>query len=235
MLKVSGLTTKYGVFEAIRDINLEIEKGEFVCILGANGAGKTTLMNTISGLVKPAAGSIIFEGQDITTLPAHKVVGRGISLCPEGRQLFPLMTVEKNLNLGGLILRKDLKKVRKNMDLVFEIFPVLKERRKQLAGTMSGGEQQTLALARALMSEPALLLIDEPSLGLAPLLIQRIARAISEINAMGTTILLVEQNASMALNVSGRGYIVDCGQISMEGTSYSLKNNELVKKAYIGA
>lgn len=235
MLKVSKLTTQFGNFKAIRDIDLEIEQGEFVSILGANGVGKTTLMNTLSGLIKPAAGSIIFDGKDITNLPAHKVVTHGIALCPEGRQLFPMMTVEKNLMLGGLIHHRNRSVVQRSLDFVFELFPLLKERKNQLAGTMSGGEQQMLALARSLTSAPRLLLIDEPSLGLAPLMIERIAKAIMEINARGTTIILVEQNASMALNVSQRGYVVDCGQIILQDTSEALRDNDLVKKAYIGA
>lgn len=234
LLKIMDLCTRYGSFEAIRNINIEINPGEAVALLGANGAGKTTLLNTISGLIKPSSGQILFDEENIEKLPPHKIVQRGISLCPEGRWLFPYLTVLKTLQLGAFIHRRDSKKVNRNLDYVFELFPVLEERKNQLAGTMSGGEQQMLAVARAVMSEPKLLLIDEPSLGLAPMMVERIGEAVTEISSRGTTIFLIEQNASVALSVCQRAYVMDTGQITLGGAAAELMNNDVVKKAYIG-
>mgnify|MGYP000613317944 CR=1 FL=1 len=236
MLKLTDVTTVIGGFTAVRDVSLEINKGEFVALLGSNGAGKTTLFRTIAGVLKPAKGEIEFNELKISNLPAHKIVMLGLSLCPEGRQLFPHLSVYKNLMLGAYTRRKDKKGVQRTLERVYELFPILKERKNQLAGTFSGGEQQMLAIARALMSQPDMLLLDEPSMGLAPLVVQKIADAIKNINKeMGTTVFLSEQNANMALNITDRGYVLENGKIVLEGSSSELRNNEMVKKAYLGA
>lgn len=236
MLKLKEVTTVIGGFAAIRNVSLEIEKGEFVALLGSNGAGKTTLFRTIAGVLKPANGSIEFKGLKINKLPPHKIVALGLSLCPEGRQLFPQLSVYKNLMLGAYTRRKDPKGVQRTLEQVYELFPILKERRNQPAGTFSGGQQQMLAIARALMSKPDMLLLDEPSMGLAPLVVQKIADAIKSISKeMGTTVFLSEQNANMALMITDRGYVLENGKLVLSGLSRELRNNDMVKKAYLGA
>ncbi len=236
MLKLSGVHTKIGGLKIVQDVSLEIEKSEFVALLGNNGAGKTTLFRTIAGVLTPTAGTVEFDGIPIHRLPVHKIVEAGLVLCPQGRQLFPELTVKKNLLLGAYPLRGDKKRIKKNLDRVYEIFPRLAERYNQYAGTFSGGEQQMLAIGRALMSEPRMLLLDEPSVGLAPLIVQQIAEIISNINReMDTTIFLSEQNANMALNITERGYVLESGRCVLSGKCKDLKNDEKVKQAYIGA
>ncbi len=235
MLRLKDVTTVLGGFQAIRGVTLEIGKGEFVALLGSNGAGKSTLFRTIAGVLKPSQGSIEFKGESIHRLPAHDIVKLGLSLCPEGRQLFPQLTVYKNLMLGAYTRRGDKKEVERSLNQVYDLFPILKERTSQLAGTLSGGEQQMLAIGRALMSQPEMLLLDEPSMGLAPLVVQRIADTIKAINEMGTTVFLSEQNAHVALMITHRGYVLENGRLSLEGTSADLMNNSQVKKAYLGA
>ncbi|MBU2648734.1 ABC transporter ATP-binding protein [bacterium] len=236
MLKLSQVHTKIGDLQIIHDISLEINKGEFVSLLGSNGAGKTTLFRTIAGVLKPDSGTIEFNGQPIHRLPVHKIVELGMVLCTQGRQLFPELTVRKNLLLGAYPLRNDKKRIQKNMDRVYALFPILKERSNQTAGTFSGGEQQMLAIGRALMSEPSMLLLDEPSMGLAPLIVQLIADIISNVNhEMDTTIFLSEQNANMALHITERGYVLESGSCVLAGDCKQLQNNEKVRKAYIGA
>jgi len=233
MLKIENLKVCYGVIPAIRGVSLHVEKGEIVSLIGANGAGKTSILKTISGIVKPLAGSIRFDDNDICGMPAHLIVGKGISHIPEGRGIFANLTVLENLMLGSF-LKKDKEKTQ-YLDKVFQYFPRLAERIKQMGGTLSGGEQQMLAIGRGLMSNPRLLLLDEPSMGLAPLLVKEIFKIIKEINEEnGTTILLVEQNAHMALSVAHRGYVLETGEIVMEGKSQDLLNNQEVKKAYLG-
>ncbi|MCX7981796.1 MAG: ABC transporter ATP-binding protein [Syntrophales bacterium] len=233
MLKLTNVNTKIGGFHAIHDVSLEIKQGEFVALLGGNGAGKTTLFRTIAGILNPISGTIEFKGKEIHRKPAHKIVALGLSLCPEGRQLFPQLPVYKNLLLGAYH-RKDKKGINETLEEVYELFPILKERRKQLAGTFSGGEQQMLAIARALMSKPDLLLLDEPSMGLAPQLVDSIAEVISNLNKKGMTIFLSEQNAQIALMITQRGYVLENGHLVLEGSSRDLLNNEKVKKAYLG-
>ncbi len=236
MLELKQLHTDIGELHIIHDVSLKIEKGEFVTLLGSNGAGKTTLFRTIAGILKPAVGSVEFNGVTINKLPVHKTVELGIVLCPQGRQLFPELSVRKNLQMGAYPLRGQKKRIRKNFDRVYEHFPILKERTNQLAGTFSGGEQQMLAIGRALMSEPNMLLLDEPSMGLAPLIVKQIADVISNINhELDTTIFLSEQNANMALNITERGYVLENGKCVLEGLCKDLKDDENVKKAYIGA
>jgi branched-chain amino acid transport system ATP-binding protein len=236
LLKLTGVSTLIGGFQAVRDISLEIPQGDFVTLLGSNGAGKTTLFRTIAGVLKPIRGTVEFKGRQIQGMPAHRVVGLGLSLCPEGRQLFPQLSVWKNLTMGAYPRRKDRKGVQQSLEQVYDLFPILKERQKQLAGTFSGGEQQMLAIARALMSRPELLLLDEPSMGLAPLIVRKIiGEVINAIHEAGTTIFLSEQNARMALLIARRGYVLETGRIVLEGSSSELMNNEKVKKAYIGA
>lgn len=236
MLKLKQVHTEIGGLQIIQDVSLEIGKGEFAALLGSNGAGKTTLFLSIAGVLKPKAGSIEFNGASIHRLPVHKIVELGLVLCPQGRQLFPELSVKKNLLLGAYPLRGDKKRIQKNMDRVYELFPILRERSSQLAGTFSGGEQQMLAIGRALMSEPSMLLLDEPSMGLAPLIVQQMADVISNINHdMDTTIFLSEQNANMALNITERGYVLESGRCVLEGECRTLKNDEKVKRAYIGA
>ena len=232
LLKVQGLDVFYGAVHALKGVDLEVRKGEVVTLIGANGAGKSTLLRTISGLVRPRAGSMTFDGQDLARLAPCKVVSAGISHSPEGRAVFANLTVEDNLVLGAY-LRKD-SAVANDMERMFGIFPRLKERRKQASGTLSGGEQQMLAIARALMSRPRLLLLDEPSLGLAPLLVRDIFQTIVEINREGTTILLVEQNANQALHVAHRGYVLETGHVTLSDTGANLLANPAVKEAYLG-
>jgi branched-chain amino acid transport system ATP-binding protein len=233
MLEVNNIHTYYGNIHALKGISLKVEKGEIVSLIGGNGAGKTTTLRTISGALKPRQGSIIFEGQDLKKHKAHQVVRNGIAMVPEGRRIFARMTVMENLEMGAFI-RTDKKKIAEDLEWVFELLPRLKERRRQVGGTLSGGEQQMLATARALMTRPRLLLMDEPSMGLAPVLVEAIFDTIVKINQEGTTILLVEQNALMALSVANRGYVLETGSIVMEDTGETLKKNEKVQKAYLG-
>ena len=235
MLKLTNVSTLIGGFPAVREISLEIPRGDFVTLLGSNGAGKTTLFRTIAGVLKPFRGTIEFKGRQIQGMPANKIVSLGLSLCPEGRQLFPQLSVYKNLTLGAYTRRKDRKGFQQSLEQVYALFPILQNRENQLAGTFSGGEQQMLAIARALMSAPELLLLDEPSMGLAPLVVRNMAAVVKTINEGGTTLFLSEQNANMALMIARRGYVVENGKLVMEGLSAELRNNEKVKKAYIGA
>jgi len=236
LLKLTNVSTLIGGFQAVQGISLEIPEGDFVTLLGSNGAGKTTLFRTIAGVLKPFQGTIEFKGQPIQGLPANKIVRLGLSLCPEGRMLFPQLSVFKNLTLGAYTRRKDRKGVQQSLEQVYALFPILKARRNQLAGTFSGGEQQMLAIGRALMSKPDLLLLDEPSMGLAPLVVRRIiGEVVRAIHEGGTTVFLSEQNANMALRIASRGYVLENGRIVLAGSSSELTNNEKVKKAYIGA
>ncbi|MFZ0931996.1 MAG: ABC transporter ATP-binding protein [Syntrophobacteraceae bacterium] len=235
MLKLNNVSTCVGEFQAVREISLEIPRGDFVTLLGSNGAGKTTLLRTIAGALKPSQGSIEFKGRRIDGIPANKIVSKGICLCPEGRQLFPQLSVYKNLILGAYTRRRDRKGVQQSLDQVYALFPILKERKNQLAGTFSGGQQQMLAIARALMSKPDMLLLDEPSIGLAPLVVRHIiGEVLKAIHEAGTTIFLSEQNANMALMISRRGYVLENGRIVLEGPSDQLMHDDRVRKAYIG-
>ena len=233
MLNISDINVYYGAIHAIKGISLVVNQGEIVTLIGANGAGKSTTLRTISGLLKPKTGSITFQGQDIAGTPAHKIVGLGISQVPEGRRIFTEMTVMENLDLGAFI-RKDKDGIAADKKRVFELFPRLEERQDQVAGTLSGGEQQMLAMGRALMSRPKLLLLDEPSMGLAPLLIKEIFSIIEDINKSGTTVLLVEQNANMALSIANRAYVLETGRITLSGDAKKLAASEDVRKAYLG-
>ena len=233
MLEVSNLEVRYGAIRALRDVSLHVDAGEVVTLIGANGAGKSTLLRTISGLVRPSNGSIRFEGRDITHTPPDRIVQMGIGHAPEGRGVFANLTVRENLLLGAYT-RRDADGIRRDMDRVTSLFPRLAERMNQLAGTLSGGEQQMLAIGRALMGRPRLLMLDEPSLGLAPLLVQEIFRTLREINEAGTTILLVEQNAHMALHIANRGYVLQTGEVVLQDTAQALLQNELVREAYLG-
>ena len=233
MLKIDNIHVYYGAIHALKGVSLEVEKGEIVTLIGANGAGKSTTLRTISGLLAPKGGTISFLGDDIGGIPAHEIVKRGISQVPEGRRIFAEMSVQENLEMGAFI-RKDKGGVEKDFDLVYERFPRLKERRRQQAGTLSGGEQQMLAMGRALMSRPKLLLLDEPSMGLAPLLIKEIFSIIEDINREGTTVLLVEQNANMALSIAHRAYVLETGRITLSGAAKELAASEDVRKAYLG-
>jgi len=233
MLKIQDLNVHYGVIHALKDVSIEVRPGEIVTLIGANGAGKSTTLRTVSGLIKPTSGTIIFDGTDITKLPAPKRVMKGISQVPEGRHIFPQMSVLENLDLGAY-LRKDSNGIKADREKVYQRFPILGERKNQAAGTLSGGEQQMLAMGRALMSQPKILLLDEPSMGLAPLLVKEIFNIIKDINSMGTTVLLVEQNANMALTIANRAYVLETGRISLKGTASELMNSEEVKKAYLG-
>ncbi len=232
ILSLRGLEVGYGAIQALHGIDLDVEKGEIVTLIGANGAGKTTTLRSVSGLLKPKHGTITFNGQDITGIKPHIITARGVSHVPEGRGIFANLTVGDNIELGAY-LRKD-KIQQKELDRVFSLFPVLKERMKQNAGTLSGGEQQMLAISRALMSRPTVLLLDEPSLGLAPQMVQTIFRVIKEINAEGTTILLVEQNAHMALVTAHRGYVMETGRITLHDSTKALLASDRIKKAYLG-
>jgi branched-chain amino acid transport system ATP-binding protein len=232
-LAVAELDVYYGAVHALKGVSLHVEAGEIVTLIGANGAGKTTLLRTISGLVPARAGKILFEGKDISKVPAHEIVALGVSQSPEGRMVFANLSVEDNLELGAY-RRKDRAGIRTDRDQVFHLFPRLLERKKQLSGTLSGGEQQMLAIGRALMSRPRVLLLDEPSLGIAPILVRDIFKNIVEINRRGTTILLVEQNAHMALSIASRGYVLETGRVVLEDTAAKLAANDEVRAAYLG-
>jgi branched-chain amino acid transport system ATP-binding protein len=234
LLEVSGVHTFYGNIEALKGVSLTVEEGEIVTLIGSNGAGKSTTLRSISGLTPPREGSIKFEDTEIGEVPPQEIVERGISLAPEGRHIFPRMTVRENLDLGAY-LRKDRDGIENDRERVYSLFPRLKERERQKGGTMSGGEQQMLAIGRALMANPRLLLLDEPSMGIAPILVERIYETIAEINRQGTTILLVEQNANYALEVSKRGYVLETGKVALEDQSSALRTNPDVQKAYLGA
>jgi branched-chain amino acid transport system ATP-binding protein len=232
MLEVRELSVAYGAIEAVRDVSFSVGQGQIVCLIGANGAGKTTILRTISGLLRPRAGDILFEGASIAKLPAHEILSRGIAQSPEGRRIFARMTVEENLLLGAYARRDS--GIDADMQRVFGLFPVLGERRNQKAGLFSGGEQQMLAIGRAMMSKPRLLMLDEPSMGLSPIMTQRIFDTISELQSQGTTILLVEQNALAALALADRGYVIDLGATTLEGPGHDLLGNPAVRKAYLG-
>ncbi|HIE58046.1 MAG TPA: ABC transporter ATP-binding protein [Anaerolineales bacterium] len=233
LLEVNNIHTYYGKIHALKGISLTVEEGEIVTLIGANGAGKTTTLRTISGLIRPRIGNVVFDGEDIEKYNAHELVYKGIAMVPEGRGIFATMTVRENLELGAYT-RNDKDGIKKDLDWVFELLPRLKERQKQIAGTLSGGEQQMLATARSLMARPRLLLMDEPSMGLAPILVEGIFDTIQQINAEGTTILLVEQNATMALDIANRGYVLQTGEIVLSDTAADLQKNEMVQKAYLG-
>jgi branched-chain amino acid transport system ATP-binding protein len=234
LLEVSDVHTFYGNIEALKGVSVTVEEGEVVTLIGSNGAGKSTTLRSISGLTPPREGSIKFEGTEIGEVPPQEIVQRGISLSPEGRHVFARMNVRENLDLGAY-LRKDREGIENDRERVYSLFPRLKERERQKGGTMSGGEQQMLAIGRALMANPKLLLLDEPSMGIAPILVERIYETIAEINRQGTTILLVEQNANYALEVSKRGYVLETGKVALEDQSSALRTNPDVQKAYLGA
>ncbi|MEU4116296.1 ABC transporter ATP-binding protein [Kitasatospora sp. NPDC028055] len=233
LLEVEDLRVAYGKIEAVKGISFTVDQGEVTTLIGTNGAGKTTTLRTLSGLLKPTAGRITFDGQDLSTVPAHKIVALGLAHSPEGRHIFPRMTIEENLLLGAF-LRTDTAGIQSDVERAYTLFPILGERRKQAAGTLSGGEQQMLAMGRALMSQPKLLMLDEPSMGLSPLMMQKIMSTIVELKASGTTILLVEQNAQAALSLSDRGYVMETGRIVLSGTGADLLHDESVRKAYLG-
>ncbi len=232
MLEVRDLRVAYGAIEAIKGISLTVDEGQVVTLIGTNGAGKTTTLRTLSGLLKPVSGEVLFDGERIDAVPAHQIVTRGVAHSPEGRRIFPLMTVEENLELGAYSRKGQA--IAKDITAVFERFPRLQERRTQKAGTLSGGEQQMLAIGRALMSRPRLLMLDEPSMGLSPIMIQLIFETIAELKAGGTTILLVEQNASAALALADYGYVLETGKVVLEGIGSDLLDDENVRKAYLG-
>lgn len=233
MLTVKNLAVHYGVIEAIREVSFEVKEGEIVSLIGANGAGKSTILKAVSGLIRPSQGEIVYEGSPITTATPKQIVEKGISQVPEGRHIFSGMTVLENLEMGAF-LRKDKNEVEKDLQLVFDRFPILKERKNQDAATLSGGEQQMVAMGRALMSRPRLLLLDEPSMGLAPILIKEIFHIIEEINRTGTTVLLIEQNAKMALKIANRGYVLETGNVVQTGTGEELLESDIIQKAYLG-
>ena len=232
MLEVNDIHVFYGAIHAIKGVSFEVQEHEIVTLIGANGAGKSTTLNTVAGLLKPRSGQIIFDGKVINGMQASKMVGLGMALCPEGRRIFQQMTVRENLEMGGY--SRPAAEISDSMDDVFQRFPRLKEREKQIAGTLSGGEQQMLAMARALMSRPRLMMLDEPSMGLAPILVEQIFDIIRELHESGTTILLVEQNAQMALSIADRAYVLETGTISMSGNAHELMENDDVRKAYLG-
>ncbi len=233
MLEVRDLQVYYGVIQALKGISFHVDQGEIVALIGANGAGKTTTLQTVTGLISPQSGSITLEGKDITKVPAHKIVSMGMAHVPEGRRVFAALSVLENLRLGAYT-RKDSSELNATLEAVYERFPRLKERQNQPAGTLSGGEQQMLAFARAQMSHPRLIVMDEPSMGLSPLLVSEIFSIIQQVNESGTTILLVEQNAKKALSISNRAYVLETGKIVLEGKASELLNNEEIKKAYLG-
>jgi branched-chain amino acid transport system ATP-binding protein len=243
MLRLEGVHTFYGPIEAVKGLDITVNRGEIVSLIGSNGAGKSTTLMTISGVLRPRAGAILFEDEEVTALAPHRIVGMGLSQVPEGRRIFPRLTVKENLELGAYTSvsrrlpaagKSENKEEKAGFARVFDLFPVLRERQRQLGGTLSGGEQQVLAIGRALMANPKMLLLDEPSLGLAPIMVSKIFKTIKEINAEGVTILLVEQNAHAALSLSHRGYVLEGGRITLHGTGEELLGNEKVKKAYLG-
>ena len=233
MLEVNNLHSYYGNIHALKGISLKVEQGEIVSLIGGNGAGKTTTLRSISGLLKPRQGSITLEGEEISQIPAHELVFKGIAMVPEGRGVFARLTVAENLDMGAFS-RTDKAVIQQDLERIYTLFPRLKERHKQVAGTLSGGEQQMLATGRAMMARPRLLLMDEPSMGLAPILVEGIFDTIKEINKEGTTILLVEQNATMALGIANRGYVLQTGEIVLQDSAANLQKNEMVQKAYLG-
>ncbi|WP_409292851.1 ABC transporter ATP-binding protein [Peribacillus sp. SCS-37] len=235
MLKLENVSVKYGGFTAIEDLKIEVEKGQIVVLLGANGAGKSTSFKAISGLKKPSSGEITFEGTPISRRTADKIVQLGIVQCPEGRHLFPAMSVYENLKMGAYVHRRKKDEIKKSMSYVFELFPILKDKQNDPAGSLSGGQQQMLAIGRALMSKPKLMMLDEPSVGLAPLIVEQMFEVIKTINKEGTTILLAEQNANAALKIADKGYVFENGSVVLQGTSKELFSNDEVRKAYIGA
>jgi ABC-type branched-chain amino acid transport systems, ATPase component len=234
MLELVDVNVYYGAIHALKGINLKVNEGEIVTLIGANGAGKSTTLKTISGTLKPKSGKVLFKGTDVNQTKAHQVVELGISHVPEGRRVFASMSIMENLEMGAFT-RKDKSEIKKDYDMIFEMFPRLLERKNQMAGTLSGGEQQMLAIGRALMARPKLLLLDEPSMGLAPLVVKQIFSIIKDINEKGTTVLLIEQNASMALKIAHRAYVIQNGCIEMEGNAQELLNDDSVKSAYLGA
>jgi branched-chain amino acid transport system ATP-binding protein len=233
ILRINEIHTYYDHIHAIKGITLNIDQGEIVTLIGGNGAGKTTTLRTITGMLKPRFGSIILDGEDITAKPAHEIVRKRVAMVPEGRGVFARLTVGENLDLGAYT-QNDKARMEKDLDQVFKLFPRLKERYKQVAGTLSGGEQQMLAIGRAMMANPRILLLDEPSMGLAPILVESIFETVQQINQEGVTVLLVEQNALMALSIAHRGYVLQTGQIVLQDTAEALKNNELIQKVYLG-
>jgi len=232
LLDVKDIHVFYGNIEAVKGMSFHVDRGEIVCLIGANGAGKTTTLRTVSGLLRPKEGAIFYDDQRIDLLPAHEIVSLGVAQSPEGRRIFPRMSVRENLDMGAFT-RKDAEQ-RQDMERILELFPILKERARQAAGTLSGGEQQMLAIGRALMTKPKLLLLDEPSMGLAPIVVERIFQTIREISEQGVTILLVEQNAAQALGLANRGYVIETGKIVLEDEARALLANEQVRKAYLG-
>lgn len=233
MLEIKDLEVYYGVIQAIKGISFEVNKGEVIALIGANGAGKTTILHTITGLLSPKKGSVMYEGTDITKTPAHKIVSLGMAHVPEGRRVFADLSVYENLKMGAYT-RKDKNEVEETLERVYERFPRLKERKSQMAGTLSGGEQQMLAMGRALMSKPKIILMDEPSMGLSPILVNEIFDIIQEVSKSGTTVLLVEQNAKKALSIADRAYVLETGKIVLEGKAEDLLNDDSIKKAYLG-
>ena len=234
MLELKGINTYYGNIQALKDVDIRVDEGEIITLIGANGAGKSTTLMSVCGIAQPKSGEIVFQGQEIQGMDPDQIVGLGISQVPEGRRIFPHLTVRENLDMGAL-LRRDAEGIRRDLDYVYDLFPILAERRGQPGGTLSGGEQQMLAISRALMARPKLLLLDEPSLGLAPLIVRQIFEVIKTINEeQGTTVFLVEQNANLALQLAHRGYVMETGRITLTDTTDQLLNNEDVRKAYLG-
>ena len=233
MLEVKDLQVYYGMIEAIKGVSFHVEEGEVIALIGANGAGKTTILHTVSGLLSPKKGSVVFEGTDITKIPGHKIVSMGMAHVPEGRRVFAQLSVLQNLKMGAYT-RKDKQEIEESLKMVFKRFPRLEERQNQMAGTLSGGEQQMLAMGRALMSHPKIILMDEPSMGLSPIFVNEIFEIIKEVSKSGTTVLLVEQNAKKALSIADRAYVLETGNIVLEGKASDLLNDDSIKKAYLG-